>query len=200
MIPIPPIKPQITLNQIQLLMKRKGYDSIVSDKYPYCVAIRGYYLDTMGVKGKNDLNMFDDMVAWVYPNGFATFNFNTDPTRFGYNKNAGKNMAQLVPGIYRFVRRRHKNQYAAFGQGTNIVAVYRRDASGKVTSIEEGQFGINIHKAGIKGTSSEGCLTVPIQQWDQFKSLGYNIIGASGREFFPFILFDEETERKIAKF
>jgi lysozyme len=199
MIPIPPKKPEIALKEIQKLMKRKGYDEIVAPTTPYCVAIRGYYLDTMGVKGKNDLNMFDDMVAWVWPSGIATFNFNTDPTRFGYNKNAGKNMAQLVPGIYRFVKRKHKNQYAAFGQGGNMVAVYRRDSSGKITTVEEGLFGINIHKAGATTTSSEGCLTVPISQWDQFKTLGYSLLERNSTQGFPFVLFDEETERKIAK-
>lgn len=199
MIPIPPQKPSIGLNSVEFLMRGKGYDKLVPEGQVYLAIIRGYYLDMMGAKGKNDLNMFDDMAAWVWPNGFATFNFNADPTRFGYNRNAGKNMAQLCPGLWDFVMRKHKGQYDAFGQGENKVAVYRRDSGGQVSTIEEGLFGINIHKAGINTTSSEGCLTVPLSQWDQFKQLGYSLLKSNKQRTFKVALFDEQTERAIKR-
>lgn len=200
MIPIPPSKPNVTYQTIERLVKRKGYDQYIPKNSVYLAIIRGYYLDTMGVKGKNDLNIFDDMAAWMWPAGISCFNFNTDPTRFGWNKNAGKYMAQLCPGIWWFVMRKHKGQYDAFGQGTYPVAVYRRKEDGKIASVEEGLFGINAHKAGVNSTSSEGCLTVPISQWDSFKTQGYSLLKQNKQSRFRVVLFDEETERKIAKF
>lgn len=197
--PIPPNRPGVILSDIRKLLKRKGYDAIIKDNTVYAVAVRGYYLNTMGQPGKNDFNQYDDMVAWIWPNGIAAFNYNTDPTRLGWNPNAGKNMAMLAPGIYTFVKRKHKGKYDAFGQGTNKVAVYRCDVSGKVTSIEEGLFGINIHYGGKNSTSSEGCQTVPFPQWNQFKSLGYSLLKQYNQESFRYVLFDEATERQIGR-
>ena len=154
----------------------------------------------MGVVGKNDLNMYDDMVAWVSPNGIQAFNYNTDPTRVGWNKNAGKYMAMLVPGIYDFVMRKHRGRYDAFGQGGNQVAVYRCDSGGRVVEVEEGLFGINIHQGGENTTSSEGCQTLPPSQWKSFKEIGYSILRANKQTSFKYILFDEESERKVKQF
>jgi hypothetical protein len=198
---IPPSKPNVIYKDIEVLMKRKGYDQLIKKDAVFAAAIRGYYLNTMGQVGKNDLGMYDDMVAWVWPNGIAAFNYNTDPSRVGYNANAGKNMAMLVPGMYTFVMRKHKGKYDAFGQGDRPVAVYRVNAAGTITSVEEGLFGINIHEGGQNGTSSEGCQTLPRgTQWQQFKSLGYSLLRANKQETFKYILFDEETERKIKRF
>lgn len=196
-IPTPPERPNVTRNAVELLLKRKGFDKLIKQGDVSLVSIRGYYLDSMGKKGKNDLNMFDDMACWLWPMGFAAFNFNVDPTRFGWNANAGKYMAQLCPGIWDFVMRKHKGQYDAFGQGDNPVAVYRRDSGGKVVEVEEGLFGINIHRSGVNSTSSEGCQTVPIPQWDTFKNLGYSLLKQSGQKRFKYVLFDEETERQV---
>lgn len=198
--PTPPNKPNVLIKDIMSLMKRKGYDTLIRTNTVYLVAIRGYYLNTMGTPGKNDLNMYDDMVAWVWPNGVAAFNYNTDPTRLGFNRNAGKNMAMLIPGMYTFVKRKHKGQYDAFGQGEHPVAVYRCEVSGKISSIEEGLFGINIHKGGFSSTSSEGCQTLPQDQWQAFKEMGYSLLRQYNQNTFKYILFDEETERAIKRF
>lgn len=197
--PIPPTKPNVVYKDIEVLLKRKGYDQLIKPGSVYCVAVRGYYLNTMGQIGKNDLGMYDDMVCWVWSTGIAAFNYNTDPSRVGFNPNAGKNMAMLVPGMYTFVMRKHKGQYNAFGQGDRPVAVYRCNAAGTVTSVEEGLFGINIHKGGVNGTSSEGCQTLPTQQWTQFQQLGYSLLRGNKQETFKYILFDEEVERRIKR-
>lgn len=197
MIPIPPSKPQVILKNIERLMARKGYDSLIKQGEIYCVAVRGYYLNTLGAPNENDLNMYDDMVCWFAPNGLSAYNFNTDPTRFGWNKNAGRYMAQLAPGMYRFVMRKHKGKYDAFGQGDNPVTVYRRDSRGRVVSVEEGLFGINIHSGGDNTTSSEGCQTVPPSQWLPFKEIGYSLLRGAGQKTFRYALFDEKTERAI---
>jgi lysozyme len=135
----------------------------VSD--PVClVGIRGYFRDTIGAVGKNDLNRFDDAIILVSPNVHAAWNANVDPSRLGYNAKAGKQMAQLAPGVYRYKLGKHGlrtgSPYTALVQA-GPVTVHRGDKE------ETGFFGINIHAAG-RTTSSEGCQTVPRAggQWD----------------------------------
>jgi lysozyme len=76
----------------------------------------------------------------------------------------------------------------AFGQGSRPVTVERLDAAGKVRQTETGEFGINLHRAGVNGTSSEGCQTVPPDQWDAFHALLTKELKAAGMKTFPYIL------------
>lgn len=190
----PSQKPALALERVDYLLKRKGYDKHRSKVI--LVGIRGYYLDTIGEKGKNDYGHYDDFLAWVWPTGYATFNANTDPSRIGWNPNAGRYMARLRTGIWDFVMRKHKNSYEAFGQGENKVAVDRVNEKNMVMDVTTGLFGINIHKGGENSTSSEGCITLPADQWSEFKSLGYSLLKSRNQKSFKFILFDEEQERK----
>lgn len=194
---VPKSKPNLTLDKIYYLLDRRGYTPKVSNKV-FCVAIRGYYLDTIGAVGQNDYNHYDDFIAWIWPRGYSAYNCNTDPTAIGWNPNAGKYMARLKPGIYDFVMRKHKGQYNAFGQGENKVTVERIDFSGRVVKTEKGLFGINIHRGGASSTSSEGCITVPhynSPQWDEFQKEGYQLLKTHRQISFKFILFDEKEER-----
>ncbi|NBW16802.1 MAG: hypothetical protein EBR82_53380 [Caulobacteraceae bacterium] len=140
------------------------------------VGIRGYYRDSMGAKGKNDTGTFDDAIILVSPNVHACYNANVDPSRLGWNAKAGKPMAQLKPGVYRYKLGRHGinrgNPYPALVQA-GPVTVLRGDGE------ETGWFGINIHAAGTNPnrTSSEGCQTLPGRyglrgsQYDSFIAL-----------------------------
>ena len=74
-------------------------------------------------------------------------------------------VARLVEGQYRgsHIIRLHQGKYEALGQAKNV-KVYRdanKDLKYDVNKIEEGVFGINIHKAGADSTYvenwSEGC-------------------------------------------
>jgi hypothetical protein len=52
----------------------------------------------MGVPGKNDRGIFDDMIAVVTPRTYRTFNGNTDPSA----PDTGTRLATLQPGVWDF--------------------------------------------------------------------------------------------------
>lgn len=136
---------------------------------PVClVGIRGYYRDSMGAAGRNDVGIYDDALILVSPNVHAAFNGNVDPSRLGYNPKAGKPMAQLKPGVWRYKLGLHgasrRNPYKALVQAGEVT-VFRG------TREETGWFGINIHRGSYNSTSSEGCQTVPPDQWPAFIAL-----------------------------
>ena len=115
-------------------------------------------------------NAFDDRItvsykengAWVYKEWIIT----TDPGKKGvmeYHNAAG--VARLVEGQYRGSHAigLHQGKYEALKQAKNV-KVYRdpnRDMKYDENKIQEGVFGINIHKAGVDSTFvenwSEGC-------------------------------------------
>ena len=158
---IPRNRPRIERKTTEkLLASRK-----VSD--PVClVGIRGYYRDSMGAKGVNDRNLYDDAIILVSPNVHAAFNANVDPGAYGKNPKIGKGYASLKPGVYRYKLGRHGlrsgNPYRALVQG-NPVTVSRDGGED-----ETGYFGINIHKGSNRSVSSEGCQTIPPAQWPAF--------------------------------
>jgi lysozyme len=160
---IPKDRPRIERKDtMKLLASRR-----VSD--PVClVGIRGYYRDSMGAVGKNDVGLYDDAIILVSPNAHVAFNANVDPSRLGWNANARKPMAQLKAGVYRYKIGQHGisrgNPYKALVQA-GPVTVMRGDKE------ETGHFAINIHKGGRTTTSSEGCQTIPPQQWDAFLAI-----------------------------
>lgn len=156
---IPKTTPQ--LNRAELL-------SLLAQKHPELqlpafaiIGIRGYYKNTMGKPDENDRAIYDDAIFILTENELHAFNANTDPSAY----RAG--IAKLNPGIYpayRFdIHGGKKSQYPAICQRADKVTVTRD--GGKV---DTGMFGINIHKGGYNGTSSEGCQTLPPTQWDKF--------------------------------
>lgn len=159
----------------------------------FVLAVRAYYRDTMGKPGANDVGMYDDAFFIVSPAGMSSWNGNTDPSRYGWNPNANGHMARLRCGVWDFIRLKHHwsspNGYMAFGQGYNEVTVDRIEESGKIHNSITGCFGINLHRGGVNGTSSEGCQTVPVDQWDEFNfTLASAIKPLHNR--FPYILID----------
>jgi len=159
-IPTPASKPKATRELIEKLLP-------TNRKRVTVVAVRAYRSETMGKPG-NDVNMYDDAFFIVTQEHFSAWNGNTDPTRYGWNPNADKYMARLKLGHYMFIRRMHRGKYLAFGQGENLVTVQRIKSDGSVAMEEEGLFGIDLHKGGVNGTSSEGCLTLPASDWPAF--------------------------------
>jgi lysozyme len=157
----------------------------------FVFAVRGYYIDSMGKPGSNDVGIYDDAIFIVTPDFFESWNGNTDPSRYGWNAGAGKFMARLKPGVWSIRRLKHKinspSGYMAFGQGSDPVTVERIRQDGSVAITDMGCYGINLHRGGNSGTSSEGCQTIPPEQWPEFDKTLSKIIG-EGR--FAYILAD----------
>ena len=155
-----------TKDQIEKAVKAKGY--------AWFEGAKDYDLNIVGVRnsatGNKVTNAFDDVISvsfkengvWAYKEWMNT----TDPGTKGvkeYHNAAG--VARLVEGQYRGSHTigLHQGKYEALRQ-TKPVKVYRdanRDMTYDESKIQEGIFGINIHKAGVDSTYvenwSEGC-------------------------------------------
>ena len=154
------------------------------------LGVRGYFQDSMGVKGQNDRGIYDD-AAFIYsPLYFRSFNFNTDPSRHGMNEE-GKGLAVLQPGIWDYkigihgMNKPKELQYRAFVQAGQVLL--DRDGEG---GVEKGFFGINIHRGGINGTSSLGCQTTVRDQWDEFFNAAETELTKFGQNIVPYVLIE----------
>ena len=170
------------------------------------LAQRGYYKDSMGVPGTNDVGIWDD-ACWLVnlkTNEVIPYNWNTDPSRLGHNPGVGKGFAILQPGIWPFRKGQHKQKGPAWRQltddeadGHNLSHIFndfRKDGSfkiwrGKIGAAEEiGYFAINIHWGGKFGTSSWGCQTAPESTWTTFRQDSYE--ATNDQKFLAYILAD----------
>jgi len=184
-------KPQRGLSWLQDIIdankKAIGKDSVI------LIGIRGYFRDSMGKVGANDRGIYDDALFWLnLSNGFlANYNGNCDPSSYrkGKGRGAEKGMASLKAGVWRYQTGLHRG-YAAFRQAAPVVVV--RD--GTAGNYEDtGDFGINIHRGGASGgTSSLGCQTLPVAQWDDFKATGYKLLKDAGQKTFCYILVERQ--------
>lgn len=126
------------------------------------VGRRGYYRDTMGNVGVNELNVYDDAISLVTPERVRSFNANTDPSRLY------PGVATMLPGAYAYRVGTHgitkpvARRYVALIQDGPVRV--RRHGGGT----DEGWFGINLHRGGRLGTSSLGCQTIAPDQWSEF--------------------------------
>lgn len=182
---MPASKPRLSTAEIEARIAPLG---IERKKYPFLViGIRGYYRETLGKPGVNDRGIYDDAIFLLSPNVTASFNANTDPSKVrpGSGGGTGKGMASLMPGfwpVYTFDM--HKGRYLALCQRAGPVTVLR---DGKAEAYEDhGDFGINIHRGGYSTTGSEGCQTIPPDQWPAFIELAQSeavrIFGAEFRD------------------
>lgn len=152
-------------DKIEAVVKAKGYKWF-DDK--------DLHLNIVGVRNSDTgtavTNAFDDKITLSYKKGgnwiYKEWMNTTDPGTKGvkeYHNAAG--VARLVPGQYidsHFLGL-HQGKYEALKQ-QKPVKVYRdanRDMNYDEDKIQEGIFGINIHKAGADSTYvenwSEGC-------------------------------------------
>jgi hypothetical protein len=157
-----------TKEQVEKAMKAKGYVWFEDTNN------KGYDVNIVGIRnsatGDKVTNLFDDYLTISYKvDGVWKFHIwpaTTDPGTKGvmqYGNKAG--VARLVEGQYRssHIMRLHAGKYEALGQN-KPVKVFRdpnKDMKYDETKIQEGVFGINIHKAGKDSTYvenwSEGC-------------------------------------------
>jgi hypothetical protein len=157
-----------TREQVEAAVKAKGY--VWFDD----AANKGFDVNIVGIRnsatGQKVTNAFDDYLTISYKeNGewkFQAWPATTDPGKKGvleYHNAAG--VARLVEGQYRGSHGigLHQGKYEALKQAKNV-KVYRdadKDLEYDENKIQEGIFGINIHKAGADSTYvenwSEGC-------------------------------------------
>ena len=93
---VPNSRPQQAKEKTLAMVIRAGIEDRVA-----LVGIRGYYADSMGVKGKNDRGIYDDAIILLSPSVHATFNANTDPSVFK------KGIAVLKTGVHRYRKGNH---------------------------------------------------------------------------------------------
>jgi hypothetical protein len=161
----PAVVSKYTKEQIEAAVKAKGYKWF-EDK--------DFVLNIVGIRnastGQKVTNLFDDHLTLTYKEGGVwkshVWPATTDPGTKGvmqYGNKAG--VARLVEGQYinSHIMRLHAGKYEALGQN-KPVKVFRdpnKDMVYDEKSIQEGLFGINIHKAGADSTFvenwSEGC-------------------------------------------
>ena len=161
--------PQLDEKKIREILDANGVD-----QSKVCVlAIRGYWLDSMGRKGANDRRLWDDAMFIVWPDGIARYQANTDPNGYRKGKGTGrdKGMAMLKPGIHWFGTGRHKGRLA-FRQ-CELFTVIR---DGDPPYEDTGMHAINLHSGGYNSTASLGCQTVPAQTWEAFRKLLYSLL------------------------
>ena len=187
--PLPQQLPQLKREELLNLIRKRIGEGYLLPEFAI-IGIRGYYKRTMGNPARNDRAIYDDAIFLVTDTEFHGFNANCDPSRYK------KGIASLKPGVwpcYKFdIHGGKVDQYPAICQRKGKVTIVR-DEVGEDT----GMFGINIHRGGNIGTSSEGCQTVPPSQWTRFYStaerLAKNVYGNGFKtETITYILLESE--------
>lgn len=185
-----PNRPKITdaeVDKIAAYFFPEGLPSLL------LIGVRGYFLNTMGKAGVNDINIYDDaMLVYADGNLVKTFNANTDPSK------SGAKLAKLDPGVYQFYKGRHKNRidaFRAYPEGVRLPCT--RDGVKSLCSA------INIHDGGIGDTWSAGCQSLPNRggytQFTEFRDLVYNLMDKHGLKTVTYLLIEEKTMRDILK-
>lgn len=177
---LPAAKPKATLAEVSAMLRRAAPD--LQDPV-ILFGQRGYYARSMGPTPGNDRGIYDDALFIIWPDGFAAFNANTDPSIWR------PRVATLKPGIWRYKPGSHGitfnrpgYPYPAFVQAGPVTV--RRDKAGDDT----GWFGINIHRGSERTTSSLGCQTLPPKQWDFFRDTLNGALKRAGVKSFPYVL------------
>lgn len=163
--------------KIELAVKSKGYVWFETGDYN---------LNIVGIRNSNIqnkvTNKFDDLVTLTYKvNGitkYHEFDATTDPGRYWEKNLLNPNgVAILVPNQYRGSHTigLHQGKYEALRQHKPVKVYRDRNKDGKFDmleeSIQEGIFGINIHRAN----SAEWSKSTQIDKW----SAGCQVIAAN---------------------
>lgn len=158
-----------TREKVEATLKAKGY------VYFEDTNNKGFDVNIIGIRnsdtGQKVTNAFDDLLTVSYKDEAGVWKYHewpatTDPGKKGVMEyHNAKGVARLVEGQYRGSHTigLHQGKYEALRQQKNV-KVYRdanRDLTYDEKKMDEGLFGINIHKAGADSTYvenwSEGC-------------------------------------------
>jgi len=170
-----------TREQIEATVKAKGY--------VWFEGAKNYDVNIVGVRnsatGDTVTNVFDDIMTVSYKiDGewkFHSWPCTTDPGKKGVQQyHNAKGVARLVEGQYRGSHGigLHQGKYEALKQYKSVKVF--RDADRNMTyaenKVDEGIFGINIHKAGADSTYvenwSEGCQVFKrVKDFEEFMTI-----------------------------
>jgi len=190
----------LTLKQIK--------DAILSKKYVWFedTANKSYDVNIVSVRnsvpGSTVTNVFDDLITISYKNEKGEWMFHswactTDPGKKAVLEfSNSRGVAIIVPGQYRgsHIIRKHQGKYDALCQD-KAVKVYRdKNKNMKFdmdpSTINEGVFGINIHRSNPKTEStfvenwSEGCTVFKrVKDFNEFMSILYKAKDIHGNRF-----------------
>jgi hypothetical protein len=178
---VPNSRPQQAKEKTLAMVIKAGIEDRVS-----LVGIRGYYLDSMGEKWKNDRGIYDDAIILLSPSVHATFNANTDPSVFK------KGIAVLKTGVHRY----RKGNHGISKPGGGYPALRPANAKEELPVTRDGEgdsmgVAINIHKGSRNSTSSQGCQTIYPDQWDAFINLVYSEMDRYKQKTIPYLLVDQ---------
>jgi hypothetical protein len=187
-----------TREQVEAAVKSKGYAWFEdSSNKGFDVNIVGIRNNAPSVADKVT-NVFDDFITISYKeNGiwkFFIWSATTDPGKKGVQQFHNKRgVARLIPGQYRGVWSidKHQGKYDALCQRNGKVKVWRdadKDLVFEEKVVDEGIFGINIHKAGLDSTWvenwSEGCSVFKrVKDFDVFMSIVKKAAKIHGNKF-----------------
>jgi hypothetical protein len=181
-------------------------------KYRFFDSNLSYNLNIIGVRKKNNLsNDFDDNINVIYRNDEGEWEVftaaaTTDPGKTSLFKPLNrKGTAILVPGQYRGSHKidLHAGKYTALRQSGAEVKVWRDDNKDSIldmddSNIEEGFFGINIHRASKRGETkfvnsySAGCQVFQgVSDFYEFMNLCEVSASRFGNKF-TYTLLEEE--------
>ena len=188
-----------TVDQIKNTVIGKGYKWFNDD------ANKGWDVNIVGVRNaapavyRKVTNVFDDCITATFKDEKGVLQFycwqaTCDPGKKGvqqfHNK---KGVARLIPGQYRatYTIDLHQGKYSALCQRAGNVKVWRdgnRDMVFEEVVVDEGMFGINIHKAGQDSTWvenwSEGCQVFKrVKDFDVFMSICRKAAKIHGNRF-----------------
>lgn len=196
-------QPRLRESRVREILEANGIDQ---DKLAV-LAVRGYYLDSMGARGRNDRRIYDDAHFITWPGGCAAFAGNTDPNgyRQGHGTGSGKGMAMLKTGIHLYGTGKHRGRLA-FRQCEKFTVT--RDGDPPYDHL--GYHAINWHSGGKVTTSSLGCQTSPPEAWQILQPLIYRLLEAYKNPVrkndwgervrsFPYVLIDE-TDRRPGRY
>ena len=187
-----------TREQIEAAIKAKGYAWFED------ASNKGFDVNIIGIRnsstGKKVTNVFDDWMTISYKeNGVwksHVWACTTDPGTKAVKEFKNPNgVARLVPGQYRGVWKvdLHQGKYEALCQRLGNVKVYRdknKDMTFNETEVQEGMFGINIHRSNPTTESqfvenwSEGCQVFKrVKDFNEFMDICKKASAIHGNKF-----------------
>jgi hypothetical protein len=183
------------INEIVEVFKKKFEEK----GYRWYDGMKPYNLNIFSIRSKiRKAGKFDDYIFVVFRDNnlkwvVKQFACTTDPGTYYLKKPANvKGTAILVPGQYEGVYKvdKHKGQYDALCQRNGKVKVYRDDNMDQVldydvNTIDEGWFGINIHRANSQGETKDN------RKW----SAGCTVLARSG-DFAEFMYLVKKSAKK----